>query len=124
MGAVGAKVPPGRLDTNVLGVVVAVDQDEPHAVELDVTGQTAHREHRVRRRLWRDAAVQEWLEAQLPALERVALKEAGRPLSEAGLSYATVVECGEAAEVIAGNAPSSPMRRVAASASTKTQRPS
>ncbi len=27
-------------------------------------------EHRVRRRLWRDAAVQEWLEAQLPALER------------------------------------------------------
>jgi LAO/AO transport system kinase len=27
-------------------------------------------EHRVRRRLWRDATVQEWLEAQLPALER------------------------------------------------------
>jgi LAO/AO transport system kinase len=27
-------------------------------------------EHRVRRRLWRDASVQEWLEAQLPALER------------------------------------------------------
>ncbi len=27
-------------------------------------------EQRVRRRLWRDASVQEWLEAQLPALER------------------------------------------------------
>ncbi len=39
--------------------------------------------------------------AHLNDRAKLALKEAGRPLSEAGLSYATVVEFGEAAEVIA-----------------------
>lgn len=39
--------------------------------------------------------------AHLNDRAKLALKDAGRPLSEAGLSYATVVEFGDAAEVIA-----------------------
>jgi nucleotide-binding universal stress UspA family protein len=39
--------------------------------------------------------------AHLNDRARLALQESGRPLSDAGLSYATLVEFGEAAEVIA-----------------------